>query len=540
MCASNCTSASGPCRFASARRIGSEIEWSPPITIGRAPASAIAPMRVGHHLVALLDADRRRVDVADVRDVEAIERRHLLKVAVGPDQRRLGAHLARAEPRAGPVRGAAVVGHADNRDVETPRILHVRQPHERRRVREARRLKRRARLMRHGWRLYSDGRDTRGGSPVPGRLRGAAVSVPRRRRRSTSCATPSAPISRPTRRSPPTASAASYKLRDALRDAGITAYLHLRAAAHHRHRGAAGGGDPRHAAPGCRRPTPRRLAAAIAASGSARSRPRGRALEHRARAASRAPRRRRGRHRRQRLRQPLHRHSPERRTARAAAARSTDGARTSPRQPQHRRVLHVRVRHDDRRRLARPDGRLADARRSGRRHPRLPARRPAAVSDRAHLRPAGPAHPGRRRRDRLHRRRDAAVGQLRRRLDDGAVVRDRVPVGSGGHRQPAGARLSRRSTAIQLYAIGGSPIYAPRLAVGLGADRADRRRQLPRHQAERHLSGRDDVRPAGDVRDLHAARLRQGLAGEHAAAVSRRRRRRGCRSSWCCRSCPTS
>ena len=26
ICASNCTSASGPCRFASARRIGSEIE----------------------------------------------------------------------------------------------------------------------------------------------------------------------------------------------------------------------------------------------------------------------------------------------------------------------------------------------------------------------------------------------------------------------------------------------------------------------------------------------------------------------------------
>ena len=40
------------------------------------------------------------------------------------------------------------------------------------------------------------------------------------------------------------------------------------------------------------------------------------------------------------------------------------------------------------------------------------------------------------------------------------------------------------------------------------ADGADRRRQLPRHQAERHLPGRDDVRAAGDVRHLHAARLR--------------------------------
>ena len=35
---------------------------------------------LGHDLVALLDADRRRVDVADVRDVEAIERRHSMSL----------------------------------------------------------------------------------------------------------------------------------------------------------------------------------------------------------------------------------------------------------------------------------------------------------------------------------------------------------------------------------------------------------------------------------------------------------------------------
>jgi hypothetical protein len=52
------------------------------------------------HLVALLDADRWGVDVAGVRDVEAIERRDFLKVAVVPDERRLRANLARAEPRA--------------------------------------------------------------------------------------------------------------------------------------------------------------------------------------------------------------------------------------------------------------------------------------------------------------------------------------------------------------------------------------------------------------------------------------------------------
>ena len=139
MCASNCTSASGPCRFASARRTGSEIEWSPPMTIGRAPARNRADARLDG-VVAFLDAHRRRVDVADVGDVQAIERRDFLKVAVRPNQRRLRANLARAQPRAGPVRGAAVERHADDRDVEAARILDVRQPHERRRLREPRRL----------------------------------------------------------------------------------------------------------------------------------------------------------------------------------------------------------------------------------------------------------------------------------------------------------------------------------------------------------------------------------------------------------------
>ena len=35
---------------------------------------------------SLLDADRRRVDVADVGDVQHVERRHLLEIAVRPDQ----------------------------------------------------------------------------------------------------------------------------------------------------------------------------------------------------------------------------------------------------------------------------------------------------------------------------------------------------------------------------------------------------------------------------------------------------------------------
>src|SRR5262245_53318163 len=101
-------------------------------------------------VVAFLDADRRRVDVADVGNVQAIEWGDLLEVAVTADQRRLAANLARAQPRAGPVRGAAVVRHADNGDVEPARILDMRQPHERRRLGEPRRREGSAWLVCHG------------------------------------------------------------------------------------------------------------------------------------------------------------------------------------------------------------------------------------------------------------------------------------------------------------------------------------------------------------------------------------------------------
>ena len=212
---------------------------------------------------------------------------------------------------------------------------------------------------------------------------------------------------------------------------------------------------------------------------------------------------------------------PRKKAGPCCCGSSTDGARTPARQPQHRRILHVRLRHDDRRRLARPDGRLADARRPGRRHPGLPVRRAAALSDRTHLRPPGAADPGRGRGDRVHGRRHAAGGQLRRRLDDGAVVRDCVSVGGGRDRQPAGARLPG---AQQLSAL--RHRRQPDLrAAARGRPRADgagRRGELSRDQAERHLPGRDDVRPARDVRRLHGARLRQRVGVEHAAAVRAR------------------
>ena len=159
---------------------------------------------LGHHRVALLDADRRRVDVADVGDVEAIERRHLLEVAVGADQRRLRADSRGPSRAPGRYEVPPSYGHADDGDVEAAWILDMGQPHERRRVRKARRLERRARLMRH-----------EGDCIVAVVIRVAALVIlavvacaaaarlaRRRRRPSTWCATRSAPISRLIRRCP--------------------------------------------------------------------------------------------------------------------------------------------------------------------------------------------------------------------------------------------------------------------------------------------------------------------------------------------------
>src|SRR5262249_4541121 len=72
------------------------------------------------------------------------------------DQRRLGANLARPETRAGTIGGAAVVGNPDDRDIEAARFFDVRQPHERRRLREPRRLERSAGLVRHASSLLTE------------------------------------------------------------------------------------------------------------------------------------------------------------------------------------------------------------------------------------------------------------------------------------------------------------------------------------------------------------------------------------------------
>src|SRR5262249_7456085 len=89
-------------------------------------------------LVTFFDADRRRVDVAGIGYLQAIEWRDFLKIAVRPDERGLRANFTRRKPGARTVRRAAVVRDADDCDVEAAGILDVRQAHERGGLRESR------------------------------------------------------------------------------------------------------------------------------------------------------------------------------------------------------------------------------------------------------------------------------------------------------------------------------------------------------------------------------------------------------------------
>src|SRR5881397_1784497 len=89
-----------------------------------------------------LDRDRHHVHVAAVGHAQPLERMHLQHRVPRPDERRLLAHGARAEARARAVRGAAVVRHAEQRDIQPGKIGGRGQEHERRDLPEARRLKR--------------------------------------------------------------------------------------------------------------------------------------------------------------------------------------------------------------------------------------------------------------------------------------------------------------------------------------------------------------------------------------------------------------
>ena len=111
-----------PAALPSARRIGSEIRWSPPAAIGMAPAARMPAKKA----VDLL----QRVHQVDRVDRRSRRRSPTRDQIVGRDagdmmdaahQARLVADLARAVARAGAVGGAAVERHADQRDVDLGR-----------------------------------------------------------------------------------------------------------------------------------------------------------------------------------------------------------------------------------------------------------------------------------------------------------------------------------------------------------------------------------------------------------------------------------
>src|SRR5438094_563538 len=92
-----------------------------------------------------LDGDRHHVDVAAVRHAQPLERMDLEHRVPRTDQRRLLAHGARTEARARAIRGAAVVRHPEQGDVQAGGVGRRGQQHEGRDLPEARRLERVAR-----------------------------------------------------------------------------------------------------------------------------------------------------------------------------------------------------------------------------------------------------------------------------------------------------------------------------------------------------------------------------------------------------------
>ena len=137
MCASNWTSASGPCvRDDGAQRRAARSSDRPPTTSGVAPASRMRGHACVDRGVRRLDADRRRVDVARRRRSSAS------RTARSSGSRSTGrisddcARISRGRGGApDAVRRAAVERHAEHRDVHAGQIGLMRQPHERRRLR---------------------------------------------------------------------------------------------------------------------------------------------------------------------------------------------------------------------------------------------------------------------------------------------------------------------------------------------------------------------------------------------------------------------
>ena len=92
-----------------------------------------------------LDAHRHAQDIAAVGAAQVLEQLETLRRLIAARERACGAHAARAEARAGPIRRAAVEWRAADQHVDVGRIVVHRQAQERRHAGEARHRARRDR-----------------------------------------------------------------------------------------------------------------------------------------------------------------------------------------------------------------------------------------------------------------------------------------------------------------------------------------------------------------------------------------------------------
>ena len=125
---SKCTRPTAPWRRAQARMSGSAIEWSPPRTIGMAPAATTSPTVALDRLMGAGRVGRQHRRVAEVDDAELGEAVDA-GLQVRPGRAARGADRARPEPGPGPVGDEVIRGRADDRDVdarELGRVLRVR------------------------------------------------------------------------------------------------------------------------------------------------------------------------------------------------------------------------------------------------------------------------------------------------------------------------------------------------------------------------------------------------------------------------------
>ena len=140
-CASKCSRATGPCLFGGGAQ---QRQRDGVVAAEGHQAGAVGGQleRGGlDGLDGLVDVERVDGDVAGVGDLGDLERRHVQRRVVGPQQPRRLADVRGPEAGAGPVGDAGVERHADDDDVGGRHLVESRQPGERCGAGEARRLR---------------------------------------------------------------------------------------------------------------------------------------------------------------------------------------------------------------------------------------------------------------------------------------------------------------------------------------------------------------------------------------------------------------